>query len=179
MVRTIGVGGSGGVGAIRSDSSSAVTSSEGAQRRGAWRTRAGSARRTGDGWLAVEECPAGLGAGSETQAGVPVAPVQEQLRPQLGLGIGRLFGGIGDRRHGARQHGAALDEDELRGHRHKGADVRQMPVWQGGQSVEVRTGQFAEGHLKDVQLALLDERQQHRQWPVEGGELDVGGAVRL
>ena len=97
---------------------------------------------------------------------------------QRRLGVGSLLDGDGhDRR--ARQDGAALDEDELAGHGHEGADVRHLLLVEAGQRFEVGPGEVAQRHLEDVQLALLDEPQQQTQRALVALHADVCGAIGM
>ena len=56
--------------------------------------------------------------------------------------------------------------------------MRQPVAGQPRECLEVGTGQVAETDGQDVELALLDEREQESEGPLEGLEVDLGGRLR-
>ena len=122
-------------------------------RRGGWPASSGgpsSGRAAGVGrgggrpGLAPEDLPAALEAAPQVAPGVAEAAVQEEALAQGLLRVRALLDRDGDQRL-ARQDGPALDEDELAGHGHEGADVRHLLGVEVGQRLEVGAGEVAQG----------------------------------
>ena len=78
----------------------------------------------------------------------------------------------------ARQHRAALDQDQLAGDRDERADIAEPVDLERRERVEIGVGQRAERDRQDVELARLDERQEQGERPVELGDLDLGRGLR-
>ncbi len=114
----------------------------------------------------------------QRQGRVPEPLVLEESSAQLRLGIQFVVEWYRGRLGWPRQDRPALDEDQLRGDGHERGYVPEAIALQGGQGIQIRFGEAAEGHGQDVELAGLDEGQQQRQRPVELVELYVGGSIR-
>ena len=140
------------------------------------RAGAGPGRRQRGSGFPPEDLPAALETAPQGAAGVAEEPVEDESLAQRLLGVRSVLDGDGHHRR-ARQDGPALDEDELAGHAHEGADVRHLLLVQSSQGLQVGPRQLPEGHLEDVQLALLDEPQQQRQGAVVALQPDVRRAV--
>ena len=104
--------------------------------------------------------------------------VDEQAGPELRLRVRLVVAGAIGCEGLARQHGPALDQDQLRRHGDERGDVRQASSRQGRQGLEIRPGQRPERHGQDVEPAGFDQRQQQPQRALELGQPDLGRAVR-
>ena len=169
-------GAGGGAGASRKAASSASESSRGSRGGPSSGREPARAEASAAAGFPPEDLPAALETAPQGAAGVAEEPVEDESLAQRLLGVRSFLDGDGhDRR--ARQDGPALDEDELAGHAHEGADVRHLLLVQSGQGLQVGPRQLPEGHLEDVQLALLDEPQQQRQGAVVALQADVCSTV--
>ncbi len=97
---------------------------------------------------------------------VPVAAVEQQSLPQRRLGIDPLLLDVSGQLR-AWQHGAALDQDQLRRDADERTGVRKLAPGKRRESLEVRTAEVTERHRQHVELALLDQAEQQRQRPFE------------